>query len=68
MGDIEPTEDCCKVWGYIIHRFKWMAHEGAPTLLTMPHMAVAGQLWRVNHCPSCGKEVRYCVIEAERLV
>lgn len=62
-----PTEDCCDVWPKLIARFEWMRYGDWPDLLTMPHFRVGKDAWRVNHCPSCGRDVRGIHVLRSRL-
>ena len=66
----EPTfiisEDCCDVWGKILHYFFWMQPEGSDIYM-MPYLPTKDNKWRVNFCPSCGKERRECNIASGRL-
>ncbi len=51
---------CCAVFEDMVKMFSWMSyeHEGKK-LACMPHIHGSnGERWRVNHCPSCGREVR----------
>lgn len=69
MKPMEPTEDCCKVWPKLWWAFYWMTTEDRLHLV-MPYMQAPNsghaQKWRVNHCPSCGADVRNCVVDRER--
>ena len=50
-------KNCCDIFPLIKHQFEWMAFKDEGILL-MPHFVVKGNGYRVNHCPSCGKEIR----------
>jgi hypothetical protein len=58
MSDVkwEVTEPCCKVWPQIADGFRWFSPEGSPDIRLMP--CLDGTNWRVNYCPSCGRERR----------
>ena len=62
-----PTPDCCEVWPKLLHLFQWMRPDGQPDLLMMPYYTVGVDKWRINFCPSCGKEVRGCIVKRERV-
>jgi hypothetical protein len=49
---------CCDVWTQIMGRFDWMHYEKNPRIVTMPHIKSGDRLFFVNHCPSCGADVR----------
>lgn len=51
-------EPCCEVWSKICGAFAWMKYSDCPRVMAMPHIKSAGSSWRINHCPSCGAEVR----------
>lgn len=70
MADWKPEEtpDCCEAWPMIATRLDWVRYEDYPEFLSMPHLKVGGHLWRVNHCPSCGTEVRDINMKRERLI
>lgn len=67
-----PQEDfCCKVLPEILNHFNWMSGEidGEKKLL-LPHFQTHGfgsLKFRVNHCPSCGAEIRDIQINEEDL-
>jgi hypothetical protein len=63
----EPTQDCCDVWIELVHLFNWKVLSNQSDLAVMPYVKGKGHEWRINHCPSCGKDVRDCVISRERL-
>lgn len=64
---MKPTDDCCKIWPRLWWAFYWLTDESG-TLLVMPYLQAPneGDKWRVNYCPSCGADVRDCVIERKR--
>jgi hypothetical protein len=51
---------CCGVWPEIADTFGWM-QDGTGNR-RMPYLPANGVLWRINHCPSCGRYVRDVVI------
>lgn len=62
-------EFCCQVLPEILNHFQWMSadFEGEKKLL-MPHFNTHGNIrYRVNHCPSCGAEIRDIEINEEDL-
>ena len=63
---MELTPDCCDLWSHFLGRFDWMRDPESDVLL-MPHVKTPSGLWRVNHCPSCGKDVRGCIVKPERV-
>lgn len=60
MDDITLSIECCEWFPKMIERFEWFSFdENGKKVLCMPHFNVSEDLQlRVNHCPSCGKEVR----------
>lgn len=64
-------EFCCQALPEILKHFQWMSVdiEGEKKLL-MPHFQTYGFgdiKYRVNHCPSCGAEIRDIEINEEDL-
>lgn len=57
-GEPLPTPSCCSAWKDFRHNFKWYTIENHPTHMVMPSILGSAGYWRVNYCPSCGKEVR----------
>lgn len=53
---------CCPVWPLLLHRFSWFRDEDGNRM--MPHYPEPGGMWRVNHCPSCGADVRSFILTA----
>ena len=55
------NEICCDVFKKNIHNFGWwkIENEGEFEYL-MPH--TLGTMYRINFCPSCGKEVRDIIL------
>jgi hypothetical protein len=47
---------CCDVFPIIKHHFEWMSLD--KEILLMPHITINETKYRINHCPSCGKEIR----------
>lgn len=58
-------EFCCEVFPKIVASFNWMIPEGSPNTLIMPNITTKEAKWRINYCPSCGKEVRSIAIDRE---
>jgi hypothetical protein len=56
----KPAVMCCAVFEDMAKRFSWMGYEAnGQRLACMPHIYGSnGERWRVNYCPSCGREVR----------
>ena len=46
---------CCKSFKNFIKKFYWMTLDKK---YIMPYTYVDGIKYRVNHCPSCGADVR----------
>ena len=46
---------CCESFKLLVPSFKWMI---CLDVYVMPYMQVGVSKLRVNHCPSCGTEVR----------
>ena len=59
------TEYCCEVFPKLIPLFNWFTYveDNGNKMLCMPYLEIRGEKWRVNYCPSCGKEVRGGTIE-----
>jgi len=57
---------CCDTFRKMLSAFQWFTYteEDSDTML-MPCIEVNGMKWRVNHCPSCGKEVRNVLISKD---
>lgn len=64
-----PTPDCCAVWPQLWHLFNWMSPQGHDDVVLMPYAQAPNDAtkWRINHCPSCGADVRNCVVDRARL-
>jgi len=56
--EIEFSKPCCEVWPKIMGRFNWMYFSENEEILTTPHIQSSEHRFFINHCPSCGKEVR----------
>jgi len=50
---------CCNSFLKIAQTFSWMSYsdENGNDILCMPHIFVKDIRYRINNCPSCGKEV-----------
>ena len=57
------SPDCCEVWPEIAPTFEWYRFEDWPDLVCMPCIRVGNTSWRVNHCPSCGAEIRMVIMK-----
>jgi hypothetical protein len=58
-----PCSPCCAVWPKFVEHFEWLRDPDRNRAL--PHVTVDGVMWRVNHCPSCGKDIRGIIISEE---
>jgi hypothetical protein len=60
------TPTCCDVWSKLIKSFFWYYFVNYPEYRAMPCIPdTDGYKWRVNYCPSCGQNVRDCVIKED---
>jgi hypothetical protein len=59
---------CCDVFPLIAQRFIWFYYSEADGEKTwaMPAIRIGIVDWRVNHCPSCGKECRGITLTDEQ--
>lgn len=57
----EVTPKCCSVWPEISGSFRWFKFKEWPTLKSMPCIPFSD--YRVNYCPSCGKDRRGTIEE-----
>ena len=56
---MEESKICCEVFDQIKYTFSWFAYEDEPLMLTAPHLVgLDKKRYFVNHCPSCGKDIR----------
>lgn len=58
-------EYCCDIFQFMIPSFAWFKYDDDQegTIYLMPCIeTMDGEKYRVNHCPSCGKEVRGIMI------
>lgn len=61
-------EICCSSFLKIAPKFKWMKLKNSGReILLMPHIVASNSMIRINHCPSCGKNVRDVEIKPEQL-
>lgn len=67
--DGKPAVMCCAVFEDMAKRLSWMIYEAnGQRLACVPHIHGSnGERWRVNHCPSCGREVRSIEVPWELL-
>lgn len=56
---------CCNTFEKLIIRFNWMKLAETGEYI-MPYLQVGDIKYRINNCPSCGKEVRNIQIKEER--
>lgn len=64
------TENCCDIWPKFWPAFSWMNAEiDGERMALMPHHQNANEAnkWRVNFCPSCGKDRRDMILKQETL-
>lgn len=59
------NEMCCEAFKSFIPVFKWFKTES--NVFLMPHIECGKQKMRINHCPSCGKEVRSIELTEEEM-
>ena len=64
MSEFKSTEKCCDCFEKMLHAFQWFKPEGEYGVLLMPYIPDLYEptKWRVNFCPSCGKDIRGIVI------
>lgn len=57
------SKKCCEYFPKMAHKFKWHSfEEGGKKVYVMPCIDDL----RINHCPSCGKEVRDIELRDEK--
>jgi len=54
--DSQQTILCCDAFKKFIPTFGWMKTE--ENIFLMPYIQCGDSKMRIDHCPSCGKEVR----------
>ena len=53
------SEICCETFKKVSKSFSWFSYSGnGNSILCMPNIQVGEIKYRVNHCPSCGAEIR----------
>lgn len=57
---------CCDSFKKFIPIFKWMQTE--EKICLMPYIQCGNLKMRINHCPSCGKEVRNIQLTKDELM
>lgn len=51
-------ENCCDVFPKFIGKFEWLSiTEEKDVTFVLPHLKIDGSMWKINYCPSCGKEI-----------
>jgi hypothetical protein len=62
-------EYCCNSFKKIALTFSWMSfHDNKnESILCMPYILSENIRYRINHCPSCGREIRSIEIPASKL-
>jgi len=66
------TTKCCDTWPKILGAFDWWSVSDNDEFLVMPCIQTVDDSgvqssWRVNHCPSCGTNLRDTIISREML-
>lgn len=58
MEVLKSSINCCDVFDKIRHNFQWFSFKesNGKKVYCMP--CIKGTQYRVNNCPSCGKEIR----------
>ena len=60
---------CCDGFRNMMSTFRWFSYkDDDKTMLVMPSIDINEKHWRINFCPSCGKECRSFTIEKEEYV
>ncbi len=59
---MKTTPECCGNWPRYWLSFQWFTIED-DAFLIMPYL---GNQVRINYCPSCGADVRDCIVGRER--
>jgi len=62
------NEHCCDIFPKLALTFSWMSfvNDKKESILCMPYIEYADIKYRINHCPSCGKEIRSIEIEVSK--
>ena len=60
---------CCKPFESMVSELLWYTvEEEGQVFYVMPCIESNGRTWRVNFCPSCGKNVRGIQIESDEFM
>lgn len=59
---------CCDIFTKMAQNFSWMSYtnDKNESILCMPYLLKDNKMYRINHCPSCGKEIRSIEIEVSK--
>lgn len=62
------SEHCCTVFPKLALTFNWMSfvNDKNESILCMPYIEYSDIKYRINNCPSCGKEIRSVEIEVSK--
>lgn len=62
------NEYCCNSFTKIAKGISWMqfVDENKETILCMPYIKSGEIKYRINYCPSCGKEIRSIEIKLSK--
>ena len=60
------AKELCECFSHFIPLVQWMVTEDGTRL--MPHIKDGDNRWRINYCPSCGKEVRSIELTEEEFL
>jgi hypothetical protein len=58
---LEPEQKaCCAAFEAFHDELQWI-HVKEESVRIWPHLLIRGTRWRINFCPSCGKDIRELV-------
>ena len=68
MGETSKnTGICCDAFKAYAASFDWMVMgKGSQKSYVMPHIIADKIKWRINHCPTCGMNVRSIMLTPEQ--
>lgn len=62
---------CCKVLPEILKEFNWFTYNDEKTneeVFLMPYIETReGVKWKINHCPSCGENIKSIKVNYDEL-
>lgn len=59
MEKLKQSIECCDVFKSTRQKFEWFSFdEDGKKVYAMPYIDNNGTKYRINHCFSCGKEIR----------